>query len=307
LYSKNQKAQNSKAPNFVVDEASLSRTPERGQWNHRSSALPEYKTKSKIFQNDIESEDSDNSESAESQSSDIKHTLSLLSRSRLLRQSRKIEKHGYETFQSSEGSNSSKRSDSSIKSDEHVELDSNKDDYCASKALSLLARRSTFMDCSLPSGIIGNSYDAFADDDDSDESELLPHRKSNESEESQKSVVHESYNAFASDDDQVSEQLQSIDSESDQSSAINEYLGLDDLHDDMENSLHNEYERSESNQIEEKESKSLSLNSAVSCSIFADVNVRVAEKDCLSDYDNENDDEDVYGDHDDDNDDSDGR
>eukprot|EP00979_Chaetoceros_neogracilis_P010773 scaffold2589_cov273-Chaetoceros_neogracile.AAC.16 len=287
LDSKNQKAQNSKAPNFVVDEASLSRTPERGQWNHRSSVLPEYKTKSKIFQNDIESEDSDNSESAESQSSDIKHTLSLLSRSRLLRQSRKIEKHGYETFQSSEGSNSSKRSDSSIKSDEHVELDSNKDDYCASKALSLLARRSTFMDCSLPSGIIGNSYDAFADDDDSDESELLPHRKSNESEESQKSVVHESYNAFASDDDQVSEQLQSNDSESDQSSAINEYLGLDDLHD--ENSLHNEYERSESNQIEEKESKSLSLNSAVSCSIFADVDVRVAEKDCLSDYDNEND------------------
>jgi protein required for attachment to host cells len=289
LDSKNQQAQNSKAPNFVVDEASLSRTTERGQWNHRSSALPEYKTTSKIFQNDIESEDSDNSESAESQSSDIKHTLSLLSRSRLLRQSRKIEKHGYKTFQSSEGSDSNKGSGSSIKSDEHVELDSNKDDYCASKALSLLARRSTFMDCSLPSGIIGNSYDAFADDDDSDESLLLPYRESNESEQSQKSVVHESYNAFASDDDQVSEQLQSIDSESDQSSAMNEYLGLDDLHDAIGNSLHNEYERSESNQIEEKESKSLSQNSAVSCSIFADVDVRVAEKDCLSDYDNEND------------------
>ena len=152
----------------------------------------------------VDSEENDDNDSLESQSSDIKHTMNLLTKSRLLTKGKVKKSVGSEASQASEHSNRIKSCDLSLENTEDEGSESHKDEYCTANALGLLARRSMFMDGSQSSGIASNAYNAFADNDSNYDSEEIELRlKSSGGDHPEKYGIAEPYNTFADNDDDL--------------------------------------------------------------------------------------------------------
>ena len=152
----------------------------------------------------VDSKENDDNDSLESQSSDIKHTMNLLTKSRLLTKGKVKKSVGSEASQASEHSNRIKSCDLSLENTEDEGSESHKDEYCTANALGLLARRSMFMDGSQSSGIASNAYNAFADNDSNYDSEEIELRlKSSGGDHPEKYGIAEPYNTFADNDDDL--------------------------------------------------------------------------------------------------------